>query len=114
MSWKDQVAFVTGASQGIGQACALAFGEVGAKVVVAARNAEKLAETVKQLEAAGSEALAVPMDLAQPEQIAAPRPQTRWVTDRSRRPQNSHRNRSKTSGSLRVRSAALEYATCVR
>ena len=71
MSWTDKVAFVTGASRGIGKACALALGEVGARVVVAARNLERLGDTVKELEARGAQGLAVPMDVAVPEQIVA-------------------------------------------
>ncbi len=71
MSWKEQVALVTGASQGIGKACALALGEAGAKVVVAARNADKLAETVKEIAALGGEAVAIQMDVAAAEQITA-------------------------------------------
>jgi NAD(P)-dependent dehydrogenase (short-subunit alcohol dehydrogenase family) len=42
-SLKDKVALVTGASQGIGRATALALAEAGAKVAIAARNTEKLA-----------------------------------------------------------------------
>jgi 3-oxoacyl-[acyl-carrier protein] reductase len=41
-SLKDKVAVVSGASQGIGRETALALAEAGAKVVVAARNEEKL------------------------------------------------------------------------
>ena len=42
MSWDDKIAFVTGASQGIGRACALLLAEAGARVVVASRNLDKL------------------------------------------------------------------------
>ena len=45
-SLKDKVALVTGASQGIGRATSLVLAEAGAKVAVAARNAEKLASLV--------------------------------------------------------------------
>ena len=59
-SLQDKVALVTGASQGIGRATSLALAAAGAKVAVAARNAEKLASLVAEIEAAGGEALAVP------------------------------------------------------
>ena len=70
-SLKDKVALVTGASQGIGRATALALAEAGAKVAVAARNAEKLASLVGEIEAAGGAALAVPMDVADGAQVKA-------------------------------------------
>jgi 3-oxoacyl-[acyl-carrier protein] reductase len=68
-SLKDRIALVTGASQGIGRATALALAQSGAKVACAARNAEKLAAVVAEIAAAGGEALAVPMDVADSEQI---------------------------------------------
>ena len=68
-SLKDKVALVTGASQGIGRAISLSLVEAGAKVAVAARNAEKLASLVAEIEAAGGEALAVPMDVADAAQV---------------------------------------------
>jgi len=66
---KGKVALVTGASQGIGRAIALVLAQAGAKVAAAARNAEKLAETVGAIAAAGGEALAVQMDVADAEQV---------------------------------------------
>jgi 3-oxoacyl-[acyl-carrier protein] reductase len=68
-SLKDKVALVTGASQGIGRETALALAQAGAKVVVAARNEEKLTALVTDILAAGGEALALRMDVADPEQI---------------------------------------------
>ena len=68
---KDKVALVTGASQGIGRDTALALAEAGAKVAVAARNEEKLAALVKEITAAGEEAFAVKMDVADAEQVRA-------------------------------------------
>jgi 3-oxoacyl-[acyl-carrier protein] reductase len=68
-SLQDKVALVTGASQGIGRATALALAAAGAKVAVAARNEGKLADTVKQIAGAGGEAMAIKMDVADPEQI---------------------------------------------
>jgi len=52
-SLKDRVALVTGASQGIGRATALALAQAGARVAAAARNAEKLAGVVAEIAAAG-------------------------------------------------------------
>jgi len=58
-----QVAVVTGSSQGLGKAVALALGANGAHVVCLARSAEKLADTVAQIEAAGGSAQAVACDV---------------------------------------------------
>ena len=68
---KDRVALVTGASQGIGRATALALATAGARVAAAARNAEKLAGVVAEISAAGGGALAVPMDVADAENVKA-------------------------------------------
>ena len=68
-SLKDKVALVTGASQGIGRATAVALAEAGAKVAIAARNTEKLASLAAEIAAAGGEALAVPMDVADAAQV---------------------------------------------
>ncbi|TWU16357.1 3-oxoacyl-[acyl-carrier-protein] reductase [Allorhodopirellula heiligendammensis] len=60
---KDQVAIVTGASQGLGRAVAVALAQNGAHVVCVARNAEKLAETVAEIEAAGGKGEALACDV---------------------------------------------------
>ena len=60
---EGRVAVVTGASSGIGEACAVAFAAKGAKVVLAARRAERLASLVDRIEGAGGEALAVATDV---------------------------------------------------
>ena len=60
---------VTGASSGLGRAIARLAGERGAKVVVTARNAEALDACVAEIERAGSEALAVPGDVADRDQV---------------------------------------------
>jgi 3-oxoacyl-[acyl-carrier protein] reductase len=70
-SLKDKVALVTGASQGIGRDTALTLAQAGAKVAVAARNEEKLAALVAEIAAAGGQALAVKMDVAEAEQVKA-------------------------------------------
>lgn len=57
-------ALVTGASSGIGLACAVALAEAGAEVVLVARNAEKLQEVVAALQMDGHIASAVVLDVA--------------------------------------------------
>ena len=69
MSLSGRVALVTGASQGIGRACALKLAESGTSVAVAARNREKLEELVREITASGGKAAAFPMDVADEEQI---------------------------------------------
>jgi 3-oxoacyl-[acyl-carrier protein] reductase len=66
-----KVALVTGASQGIGRATALALLGAGARVALCARNAEKLGAIEAEVTAVGAEALAVPMDVADAEQVKA-------------------------------------------
>ena len=62
---KDRVVFITGASQGIGRACALEFARAGASVVVGARQQDKLASLVGEISDLGGSAFAVPLDVAQ-------------------------------------------------
>src|SRR5712691_2939769 len=69
MNLAGHVALVTGASQGIGHACALRLAESGAAVAVAARNQEKLGQLVSAITAAGGKAAAFPMDVADEGQI---------------------------------------------
>lgn len=68
---KGKVALVTGGNSGIGRATALAFARRGASVVVAARNAEKGAEAVREIEALGAPALWVQCDVTQSSQVQA-------------------------------------------
>ncbi|HUA91831.1 MAG TPA: 3-oxoacyl-[acyl-carrier-protein] reductase [Terracidiphilus sp.] len=68
---QGRIALVTGASQGIGRACALELGKAGATVALAARNETKLAEAVKEIEAAGGQATGFALDVASEESIKA-------------------------------------------
>ena len=70
---KDKVVLITGASKGIGLACARAFLAEGARVALAARGADVLQAAAAELRATGAEVLAVPADLGdatQAEQLA--------------------------------------------
>jgi 3-oxoacyl-[acyl-carrier protein] reductase len=69
MSLAGHVALVTGASQGIGRACALKLASAGAAVAVAARNQEKLNELMNEITASGGKAAAFPLDVGDEEQI---------------------------------------------
>jgi 3-oxoacyl-[acyl-carrier protein] reductase len=69
MRFAGRVALVTGASQGIGHACALSLAREGASVVVAARNQQKLDELVAQIANAGGKAAAFSIDVADEDQI---------------------------------------------
>ena len=71
MKLEGRVALVTGASQGIGHACALALAREGASVAVAARNQAKLDELASQIAASGGKAAAFVMDVAEEDQVKA-------------------------------------------
>ncbi len=70
-SLDGRIALVTGASQGLGRACALALAKAGAHVALAARNASKLAEVAAEIETAGGHATPFEMDLANEDSIKA-------------------------------------------
>ncbi|HME10346.1 MAG TPA: 3-oxoacyl-[acyl-carrier-protein] reductase [Bryobacteraceae bacterium] len=65
----NRTALITGASRGIGRACALALSEAGARVALAARNLEQLESLAGEIRAAGREAFPVAMDLTSAESI---------------------------------------------
>ncbi len=64
-----RVALVTGASQGIGRACALALAEGGATVALAARNEEKLAQVAQEIAAKGGQAATFRMDVSNEDEV---------------------------------------------
>jgi 3-oxoacyl-[acyl-carrier protein] reductase len=64
-----RTAFVTGASRGIGKACAFALASAGARVVVAARILDRCEEVAAEIRAQGHEAMAVAIDLSSKESI---------------------------------------------
>jgi len=66
-----RIALVTGASQGIGRACALELARHGATVALAARNQSKLAEVAAEIQAAGGQAAAFALDVSSEDSIRA-------------------------------------------
>jgi 3-oxoacyl-[acyl-carrier protein] reductase len=69
MSLSVRVAMITGASQGIGRACALKLAAEGATVAVAARNQDKLKELVNEIISSGGKAAAFALDVTDEEQV---------------------------------------------
>jgi 3-oxoacyl-[acyl-carrier protein] reductase len=65
----NRIAFVTGASQGIGRAIALELARKGAQVALAARNVEKLAAVEAEIVSAGGTAKSFALDVASEESI---------------------------------------------
>ncbi len=69
MKLKDRVVVITGAGSGIGRASALEFAREGARVVVADINVAGAQETVKQVEALGTQARPMQTDVADPDSV---------------------------------------------
>ena len=61
---KGRVAFITGASQGIGRECAAELARAGARVIVGARRQDKLQPLVEEIRSSGGEADAVSLDVS--------------------------------------------------
>ena len=66
---KDHVAVITGGGTGIGLAIAKRLGALGARIAIASRNAQNLEEGCAALREAGVDALAVQLDVRNPEQV---------------------------------------------
>lgn len=67
--WSQKVAFITGASSGIGRALALELGRKGASLGLLARRIETLEEIAKEIESAGGQALVLPADVRDPDAV---------------------------------------------
>ena len=65
---KNKVVIITGASSGIGKACALKFGQAGAKLVLAARSEDKLTTFVNELKNNAIDSIGVVTDVSNEEQ----------------------------------------------
>jgi 3-oxoacyl-[acyl-carrier protein] reductase len=70
-SLEGRTALISGASQGIGRACALTLAKAGARVALAARNEAKLADVAAEIKAAGGTAEVFAIDIASEESIKA-------------------------------------------
>lgn len=68
---RGKVAVVTGGNGGIGLGMAMGLAQAGARVVVAARNADKSAAAVETLRTLGSDAFALPLDVTREASVAA-------------------------------------------
>jgi 3-oxoacyl-[acyl-carrier protein] reductase len=71
MTITNRVALVTGASQGIGRACALRLARAGASVALVARNQQKLEELAGEINSSGARAFVAAADLENEDQIKA-------------------------------------------
>ena len=66
---EDQIAIVTGASQGIGRTLAIALAQAGADVALVSRTRSDLEAVAREIEAAGRQALVMPADIQDVSQI---------------------------------------------
>jgi 3-oxoacyl-[acyl-carrier protein] reductase len=69
MDLSGRIALITGASQGIGRACALALAEAGADLVIGSRNLEKLRQVAAEAEARGRKTLALSLDVSSSDSV---------------------------------------------
>ena len=69
--WTDKIVMITGASSGIGRGLAVELARRGAKVGLVARRAEVIDEVVREIEAVGSKALALPADVQSEDSMRA-------------------------------------------
>ena len=71
MKLKDKVAIITGATKGIGVACAQEFAAEGAKVVAAGRSVDLGEAVAAEIRAQGGDAIFVPCDVSRKAEVDA-------------------------------------------
>ena len=79
---KGRVAFITGASQGIGRECAIELAKAGARVVVGARQQDKLQQLVEEIRSADGEADAAELDVSSRDSVKAAFQRARELCER--------------------------------
>ncbi len=79
---KGRVAFITGASQGIGRECAAELARAGARVIVGARQQDKLQQLVEEIRSSGGEADAVSLDVSSRDSVKDAFRQARELCER--------------------------------
>ncbi len=79
---KGRVAFITGASQGIGRECASELARAGARVIVGARRQDKLQPLVEEIRFSGGEADAVSLDVSSRDSVKDAFQQARELCER--------------------------------
>ncbi len=79
---KGRVAFITGASQGIGRECAAELARAGARVIVGARQQDKLQQLVEEIRSSGGEADAVSLDVSSRDSVKDAFQQARELCER--------------------------------
>ena len=79
---KGRVAFITGASQGIGRECAAELARAGARVIVGARQQDKLQQLVEEIRSSGGEADAVSLDVSSRDSVKDAFEQARELCER--------------------------------
>ncbi|MBW4571535.1 MAG: SDR family oxidoreductase [Tolypothrix carrinoi HA7290-LM1] len=67
---KNQVAIITGAGRGLGQATALLFGKEGAHVIAASRTPAEVERTAQQIRENGGAAIAIPTDITNLDRVS--------------------------------------------
>ena len=77
-----RVAFITGASQGIGRECAAELARAGARVIVGARQQDKLQQLVEEIRSSGGEADAVSLDVSSRDSVKDAFQQARELCER--------------------------------